>query len=241
MPRGSDSFNDVLAFVHVVREGSFTRAAALLGVSPSALSHAVKGLEARLGVQLLTRTTPEVELAAYLVARIGRPAGVWPAGPVALLQGTRFIGNGRLDFNSSSSSNNSNHRNAGNAAADAVSAELAFGRDDKVAVHAGPVQDQRAAAGLTGSSTERTMQSSFRVDNQHSRAIELQVLHAAPVSRDQKIEVNSRYTPQPASLGFGGVPGTVLWQQNLAAGASASFAAEHVLRFPKDAQLRERR
>ena len=193
--------------------------------------------------QLLTRTTPEVELAAYLVARIGRPAGVWPAGPVALLQGTRFIGNGRLDVNNNnnSSSNNSNHRNAGNAAADAVSAELAFGRDDKVAVHAGPVQDQRAAAGLTGSSTERTVQSSFRVDNQHSRAIELQVLHAAPVSRDQKIEVNSRYTPQPASLGFGGVPGTVLWQQNLAAGASASFAAEHVLRFPKDAQLRERR
>ena len=32
MPRGSDSFNDVLAFVHVVREGSFTRAAALLGL-----------------------------------------------------------------------------------------------------------------------------------------------------------------------------------------------------------------
>ena len=60
MPRGSDSFNDVLAFVHVVREGSFTRAAALLGVSPSALSHAVKGLEARLGVQLLTRTTRRI-------------------------------------------------------------------------------------------------------------------------------------------------------------------------------------
>ena len=60
MPRGNDSFNDVLAFVHVVREGSFTRAAALLGVSPSALSHAVKGLEARLGVQLLTRTTRRI-------------------------------------------------------------------------------------------------------------------------------------------------------------------------------------
>jgi DNA-binding transcriptional LysR family regulator len=43
-----------------VREGSFTRAAALLGVSPSALSHAVKGLEARLGVQLLTRTTRRI-------------------------------------------------------------------------------------------------------------------------------------------------------------------------------------
>lgn len=52
-----ETFNDVLAFVHVVREGSFTKAAALLGVSPSALSHAVRGLETRLGVRLLTRTT----------------------------------------------------------------------------------------------------------------------------------------------------------------------------------------
>lgn len=52
-----DNFNDLLAFVHVVREGSFTRAAALLGVSPSALSHCVTDLEARVGVQLLTRST----------------------------------------------------------------------------------------------------------------------------------------------------------------------------------------
>ena len=180
--------------------------------------------------QLLTRTTPEVEQAAYLVARISRPAGVWPAGPVALLQGTRFIGNGRLDFSSAS-----------HAGADATSAELAFGRDDKVVVRTDPVQDQRGTAGLTGSSTERTVQSSYRVDNQHSNSIELQVLHAAPLSRNEKIEVRSRYTPEPAHLAFGGAPGTVLWQQSLDAGASARFAAEHVLRYPKDAQLRERR
>lgn len=55
-----ESFNDVLAFVHVVREGSFTRAAAHVGVSPSALSHAIRGLETRLGVRLLTRTTRSV-------------------------------------------------------------------------------------------------------------------------------------------------------------------------------------
>ena len=184
--------------------------------------------------RLLTRTTPAVELAAYLVAHIARPAGVWPAGPVALLQGTRFIGNGRLDFSSTSS-------HAGSAAADAVSTELAFGRDDKVAVRAEPVQDTRGTAGLTGASTERTVQSNYRIDNQHASAIELQVLHAAPVSRDEKIEVRSRYTPEPASLGFGGAPGTVLWQQSLPAGASARFAAEHVLRYPKDVQLREQR
>lgn len=55
-----ESFNDVVAFVHVVREGNFTRAAAVLGVSPSAVSHAISGLESRLGTQLLTRTTRSV-------------------------------------------------------------------------------------------------------------------------------------------------------------------------------------
>ncbi|NDZ18726.1 LysR family transcriptional regulator [Variovorax sp. WS11] len=55
-----ETFNDVLAFVHVVREGSFTRAAALVGVSPSALSHSIRGLETRLGVRLLTRTTRSI-------------------------------------------------------------------------------------------------------------------------------------------------------------------------------------
>lgn len=55
-----ENFSDLLAFVQVVRAGSFTRAAARLGVSPSALSHAIRGLEARLGVQLLTRTTRSI-------------------------------------------------------------------------------------------------------------------------------------------------------------------------------------
>ena len=50
-------FNDLAAFASVAREKSFTRAAAKLGVSPSALSQTVRNLEARLGLRLLTRTT----------------------------------------------------------------------------------------------------------------------------------------------------------------------------------------
>ncbi len=52
--------NDLLAFLAVARERSFTRAAAKLGVSQSALSHTVRELEARLGLRLLTRTTRSV-------------------------------------------------------------------------------------------------------------------------------------------------------------------------------------
>jgi DNA-binding transcriptional LysR family regulator len=58
MPR--ENFNDLLAFLAVARERSFTRAAAQLGVSQSALSHTIRGLEAKLGIRLLTRTTRSV-------------------------------------------------------------------------------------------------------------------------------------------------------------------------------------
>lgn len=58
MPK--ESYNDLLAFIAVARAQSFTRAAAQLGVSQSALSHTIRALEARMGVRLLTRTTRSV-------------------------------------------------------------------------------------------------------------------------------------------------------------------------------------
>jgi DNA-binding transcriptional LysR family regulator len=72
MPR--QNVNDLLAFIAVAREQSFTRAAAKLGVSQSALSHTIRQLEARLGVRLLTRTTRAVsatEAGERLLAGIG--------------------------------------------------------------------------------------------------------------------------------------------------------------------------
>lgn len=58
MPR--KNLNDLLAFLAVAKERSFTRAAAKLGLSQSALSHTMRSLEERLGVRLLTRTTRSV-------------------------------------------------------------------------------------------------------------------------------------------------------------------------------------
>lgn len=54
------NLNDLLSFVTVAREGTFTRAAAQLGVTQSALSQAISGLESRLQIRLLTRTTRSV-------------------------------------------------------------------------------------------------------------------------------------------------------------------------------------
>src|SRR5438270_2023616 len=73
MSRGD--LHDLVAFLAVARERSFTRAAAKLGVSQSALSHTVRGLEARLGIRLLTRTTRSVsptEAGERLLSTVGQ-------------------------------------------------------------------------------------------------------------------------------------------------------------------------
>ena len=55
-----ENVSDLVAFITVAREGSFTRAAIRLGVSQPALSQAMRGLEERLGLRLLNRTTRSV-------------------------------------------------------------------------------------------------------------------------------------------------------------------------------------
>lgn len=72
MPR--ENMNDLIAFLAVAKERSFTRAAAQLGVSQSALSHTIRALEERLGLRLLTRTTRSVaptEAGERLVLNVG--------------------------------------------------------------------------------------------------------------------------------------------------------------------------
>lgn len=69
-----ETMADLIAFLAVARERSFTRAAAQMGVSPSALSHTIRKLEERLGVRLLTRTSRSVsptEAGDRLLQRVG--------------------------------------------------------------------------------------------------------------------------------------------------------------------------
>ncbi|MBY5863712.1 LysR family transcriptional regulator [Rhizobium leguminosarum] len=73
MPQ-DNNFNELVAFLTVARERSFTRAAAKLGVSQSALSQTVRGLEEKLGLRLLARTTRSVsptQAGERLLERVG--------------------------------------------------------------------------------------------------------------------------------------------------------------------------
>lgn len=171
-----------------------------------------------LATTLLTRTAPAAEEAAYLIATLQAPQGIWPAGPVTLFRDDALVGSGRLDF--------------GNA--QALAQGLSFGRDDQVVVRRMPVQSNTGSGGWTNSKTERTVVRSYSVENRHDQVIALQVLDAAPTSRNEQIKVQSQYNPQPGTTRWNAQNGMVAWEQNLDARATAQFQATHQIRFPEN-------
>ncbi|MGW8422662.1 mucoidy inhibitor MuiA family protein [Comamonas sp. HJ-2] len=171
-----------------------------------------------LATSLLTRTAPAMEEAAYLIATLQAPPGIWPAGPVALFRDEALIGNGRLDF--------------GNA--QALAQGLSFGRDDNVVVRRLPAQSHTGSGGWVSSKTERSIVRNYAVENRHNQPIALQVLDSAPVSRNEQIKVQSQYSPQPATTSWNAQNGMVAWEQNLAARSTAQFQATHQIRFPEN-------
>ncbi|MEB2349356.1 MAG: DUF4139 domain-containing protein [Comamonadaceae bacterium] len=178
-----------------------------------------------LPVTLRVRTTPALDATAYLVAELPALTGVWPAGPVQLVRDGASVGQGRF--------------NPG--ASDYARLGLAFGRDESVVVHADPVQESTASGGFTGARSDRTIARAYSVENRHAQPVQLQVLDAAPVSQSDKIRVQSSYEPTPATTAWGNQSGTIAWQQELAAGATARYTARHVISHDEDVRVRERR
>jgi len=87
-----DQFSALSAFLMVAEERSFTKAAKRLGVSPSALSHAIRGLEEEVGVRLLARTTRSVattDAGEQLIASL-RPALADIRATLSLISGLRI-------------------------------------------------------------------------------------------------------------------------------------------------------
>jgi uncharacterized protein (TIGR02231 family) len=171
--------------------------------------------------RLLTRSTPALQDVAYLVAEIAPPPGVWPAGPVNLYRDGAYVGSGRFDL------------------APLARNGLSFGRDELVNVRVEQPGRTDGTGGFIGSRNERRVSRMFTIENRHREEIMLQVLDAAPVSEHEDVRVESRFEPQPKSRSWNEQPGTVLWEQPLAAGATQRFSAEHVITWPKDARLRE--
>lgn len=172
---------------------------------------------------LVTRTTPASRANAWLVAEMAQPDGVWPQGSLQLIRDGAYVGSDTL-------------RTGGKGVL-----SLPFGLDELTVVRVEPEQDQRGSAGFVGSRAERTVARAYTIENRHRTPIQLQVLEAAPVSVDEKVEVETRFDPKPETNAWNEQPGVALWSQSLAAGQTARFTANYVISYPKDARLQERR
>lgn len=172
--------------------------------------------------QLAIRTAPAQGASAWLIAQLEIPPGVWPAGPMSLYRDGAYVGAGRFD------------------ATAIARTGFPFGRDELVDVSVETPRLAEGTTGLIGSRNERKSSRKYTVTNRHRDEIRLQVLDAAPISEHENVKVESRLQPPPKTRDWNEQPGTVLWEQPLAAGATARFEAEHLVTWPKDAQLRER-
>ncbi len=170
-------------------------------------------------VALSARTVPRYQSTAWLYAE-----GTWegelalPPGSVTLYQDSTLVGQGRFD-------------------GVAPGGELAssFGVDDRITVEYELVRDDRATEGMLSKSTVLTRTHRISVSNGHSRAIDLTVFDAMPVSRDERIEVSlAESTTDPDRRDVDDRPGVLAWDRALSAGEDLELTVGYRLKFPKD-------
>ena len=174
-------------------------------------------------VTLLTRSTPQVDPSAWLVAELPQPEGVWPSGALQLYRDGAYVGSDQLH------------------AAVKGPLSLPFGRDELVSVRVEPQKDLRGSTGFVGSRAERSVERAYTVENRHRTPLSLQVLEASPVSIDEKVSVENRFDPKPQTIAWDEQPGVVLWSMTLEPGKTARFTAAYSIAYPKDARLQENR
>ncbi|OGB34662.1 MAG: hypothetical protein A3F78_04380 [Burkholderiales bacterium RIFCSPLOWO2_12_FULL_61_40] len=173
--------------------------------------------------ELLVRTVPQMDASAWLVAEMPQPEGVWPAGPLQLYRDGAYVGTDTL-------------RTGG-----AYALSLWFGRDEQVQVQVEPQKDMKGSTGFVGARAERTVARGYTVENRHRTAIALQLIEAAPVSTDELVKIEAKFSPQPETLEWQAQPGSTLWRTRLEAGAKARFSAAYAISYPKEARLLESR
>ena len=182
-------------------------------------SHTLQIASQSLPVTLKRRTTPRTDPGVYLLATAKRPAGVWPAGPLQAYQDGNLVG--RVDWNP---------------AAD-EKFEIAMGRDDLMHVDIESPGMFAQARGVFGGSVERTSTAVYAIVNRHPAAVSVEVLDAAPVSRNDRITVTHKYDPAPATTDWHKLPGVAAWTLDIPAQGTQRVSVTHAVTAPKGVEV----
>jgi uncharacterized protein (TIGR02231 family) len=182
-------------------------------------SHTLQIASQSLAVTLARRATPRLNPGVYLLATAKRPAGVWPAGPLQAVQDGTLVG-----------------RTFWNPATD-DKFEIALGRDDLMRVDLESPGTFTQARGVFGGSVERTSTAVYAIVNQHPSAVTVEVLDAAPVSRNDRITTTHTYDPAPATTDWHKRPGVAAWTLDVPAQGTRRVTVTHAVTAPKGVEV----
>ncbi|WP_170942948.1 DUF4139 domain-containing protein [Candidatus Dactylopiibacterium carminicum] len=171
----------------------------------------------RLPADLRVQVTPRSDATAYLVASAARPQGVWLPGQVQLYCDGAYVGATQWQ------------------ADEGERLELPFGRDDLVRVEVIARKDQAGEGGFIEARRERQLGNDYVISNRHGQPVTLLLLEATPLAGDNRIRVESRFTPQPTQQDWQSRRGVQAWELPLAAGASTRISTEYRISWPREA------
>ncbi len=169
---------------------------------------------------LAARSTPHLDSAAYLVATIDRPEGIWPAGNMQLRREGTVVGN-----------------TFWNPAGEDERLTLPFGRDDLVSVKVETPKSFQRSVGLLDHRNESQIASVYTVRNSHREPVSIEVLEATPTSESEDIKIRATFSPDPTQHDWEKRAGVVAWQRTLKPGESVRLSAEYLISYPKDARV----
>ena len=178
-------------------------------------SHTLQIGSQSLPVTLKRRATPRASLAVYLIATAARPAGVWPAGPLQSYQDGNLVG--RTNW----------------LPAAGEKFEIAMGQDDLMQVDVETPGAFTQARGVFGGSVERTSTAVYAIVNRHPAAVTVEMLDAAPVSRNEAITVTHKYDPAPATTEWNKLAGVAAWTLAVPAQGTRRVSVSHSVTAPK--------
>ncbi|NBB93901.1 MAG: mucoidy inhibitor MuiA family protein [Gammaproteobacteria bacterium] len=173
----------------------------------------------RVDVALSARTVPRYQPTAWLYAEGGWEGDLaLPPGSATLYQDDTLVGQTRF---------------AGVAPGEELASS--FGVDDRITVEYEMVRDDRSTEGMLRKSNVLTRVHRISISNGHSRAIDLTVFDAMPVSRDERIEVAmTESSTQPDRRDIDERPGVLAWDRELPAGGALDLTVGYRLSFPDD-------
>ena len=182
-------------------------------------AHTLQIASQSLPVTLKRRTTPRTNHGVYLLASAARPAGVWPAGPLQSYQDGNLVGR-------------TNWRPA-----EGEKFEIAMGQDDLMRVDVETPGAFTQARGVFGGSVERSSTAVYAIVNQHATPVTVEMLDAAPVSRNEAITVAHKYDPAPATTDWNRQTGVAAWTLDVPAKGTRRVSVTHSVTAPKGAAV----